>query len=152
MPESAPLARKALAFVVRREPEQKPTLLVYQHLDSPELPWRLPGGGLHADESPEAGLLRELREEVGDYLFQIVRKLGIQRYYKHFTSRNVERHDFLVRAGPMPNHFVHQDRDPDVQVEEFMRFQWLGMDSLDLIDDEHQGVLIPSYVPEWFQQ
>ncbi len=150
MSENAPLAQKAIAFVVRRDPDGKPTLLVYQHLDSPELPWRLPGGGLHEGKSPEAGLLRELREEVGDYPFQIVRQLGIQCYYKQFTSRNVERHDFLVRADPMPEHFVHQDRDPDVQVEEFMRFQWLSIESLDLIDSEHRVVITSDYVPELF--
>lgn len=27
--------------------------------------WRLPGGGLKADEDPQAGMLRELREEIG---------------------------------------------------------------------------------------
>ena len=145
-----PLARKAVGFVVRRQPDSKPTLLVWQHVDKPQLSWRLPGGGLQHGEGAEVGLLRELREEVGDYPFRVVRKLGIQRYFKRQTRRNVERHDFLVYAGQMPDQFVHQDRDPDLQTEEFMRFQWLGIDALQHIDPEHREVIRIDYVPELF--
>ncbi len=41
------------------------TVLVQRHVYRHQYPWGLPSGFLNAGESPEAGALRELREEVG---------------------------------------------------------------------------------------
>ena len=40
-------------------------ILMLRHVFHPVTPWDLPGGWLERDESPEDGVLRELREETG---------------------------------------------------------------------------------------
>ena len=57
----------------------------------PEPVWVTPGGGLHAGESAEEGLLRELREETGQERFEI----GPQVWARTFT---IEHAGISVRA------------------------------------------------------
>ncbi|ACZ41536.1 NUDIX hydrolase [Thermobaculum terrenum ATCC BAA-798] len=45
------------------DPENR--ILLFRHTYHPGGMWTLPGGHLHIGESPEAGLIRELREESG---------------------------------------------------------------------------------------
>jgi 8-oxo-dGTP diphosphatase len=45
--------------------DDKGRILVLEHTYRKKTPWGLPGGWLHADESPERGLRREVFEETG---------------------------------------------------------------------------------------
>ncbi len=112
-------------------------VLVFRRAKDPllERPWQFPQGGLHKGESPEAGLLRELEEEIGtgdaellarapepiryDYPADVVRKLKAEGS-KLARFRGQEQHWFLarLRGGTDRIHFEHQPR-------EFDAFRWV---------------------------
>ncbi len=142
---------KAVAFVVRPQPDGARELLVYTWLDAPDDALRLPGGTLQAGETPETALLRELREEVGAFQFSIVRKLGVQRYFKSFIGKNVERHDFLVSVDEaLPDGFEHADPDIPAGEPNVIQLHWIGSSQLEQIDEEHRASINAAYVPEFF--
>jgi len=58
----APRSRVGVVGVIL-DPERR--VLLAHHLFRPAEPWGLPGGWLHRRETPEEGLARELREELG---------------------------------------------------------------------------------------
>src|SRR5947208_1135140 len=102
------LSRKVCAYVLRGTDVKTPRLLVLSFAANPTLPRRLPGGTLFDDEDPVEGVLRELAEETGLEGLPISRKLGVRRYYKQYTKRNVERHDYLLWApDDSPERFTH---------------------------------------------
>lgn len=57
-----PRHRIGVVVVVMNESEQ---VLMLRHVFHPYTPWGLPGGWLDRQESPETGVLRELKEETG---------------------------------------------------------------------------------------
>jgi 8-oxo-dGTP pyrophosphatase MutT (NUDIX family) len=68
----------------------------------------VPGGGVEEGEAPEDAVLRELFEEAGMTALPVVRRLGIQRYYKPYTQRFIERYDYLFCApSDAPNRWQH---------------------------------------------
>ncbi|MFI5399682.1 MAG: NUDIX domain-containing protein [SAR324 cluster bacterium] len=98
-------------------------------------PWQFPQGGLHKNEAPEPGLLRELKEEIGTANVEIVRRLArpIRYVYPPAVARQLERerlkmtrfrgqeqHWFLVKLlGKTSDiHFNHEPR-------EFCGFRWV---------------------------
>lgn len=100
-----------------------------------ERPWQFPQGGLHKGEAPEAGLLRELEEEIGtadaellgrapepiryDYPPGVTRKLKAEGS-KLARFRGQEQHWFLarLRGGTERIHFDNLPR-------EFDAFRWV---------------------------
>lgn len=146
------LAVKAIAFVMRQRVIGLPQILVYRWRDAPELPWRIPGGTVKAAESPKEAVLRELAEEVGEYSFAIIRQLGIQRYYKAFIARDVERHDFLVIGDTgIPDAFLHVDPDITAGEPNVMELKWVTAEALHEIDPEHAEAITETYIPELFE-
>ncbi len=144
------VVRKAVAFIVRPQQDGTPELLVYTWLDAPDDALRLPGGTLQAGETPEVALLRELSEEVGAFQFSIVRKLGVQRYFKSFIGKNVERHDFLVSVDEaLPDGFQHADPDIPAGEPNVMQLHWIVPSQLDQVDEEHRAAINAAYVPEF---
>ncbi|HSH18687.1 MAG TPA: NUDIX hydrolase [Candidatus Saccharimonadales bacterium] len=62
--------------------------------------WALPGGGLHAGEDPQAGLMREVREETSIDVGGPVRKLGTEPYAHH--GFRYQCHYFAARLPDKP--------------------------------------------------
>jgi 8-oxo-dGTP pyrophosphatase MutT (NUDIX family) len=147
---TAQVARKVAAFVIRKAANGRAQLLVYVPDDPPTLSPRVPGGSVEEGESPEAAVVRELREETGMEL-PIVRRLGIQRYYKTYTQRFVERYDYLFRA-PVDerDRWQHKVVGTGGDAGDTLSLSWLDHGSLQSIDEEHRAVLTPSYLPELF--
>lgn len=145
------MQKKALAFILQPSSAGVPQLLFHSFTDSPDLPWRLLGGGVDAEESPEQALFRELEEETGLTHLTIVRKLGIQLYYKPYIQDNVERHDFLLRPQtPLPNSWSHTITGSGGDAGDIFDFHWLTADAKQAIDPEHGRYLTPEYIPEFF--
>jgi len=98
MTHGSELVKKAAAFVLREDQRGHYQLLICSIASKPHVESRVPGGNLNHNESIEDALFRELFEESGLDEIKIIRKLGVDLYYKEYISSNVERHDFLMLA------------------------------------------------------
>lgn len=99
------------------------SVLLLEHVFRPDSGWGLPGGFLTAGEQPEAGLRREIREEIGielqDVELLFARSLGrLLQVEIHFRARAV--------GIPRPNSF------------EIKQAQWFTRNALppDLSEDQ----------------
>jgi 8-oxo-dGTP diphosphatase len=84
--------RPRVSAAVLRDEGREVLMVKHRRPDGTEY-WQLPGGGLLPDESPEAGVLRELHEET-NLAGQVVRFLFMIPY-KYGTSTT-----FLVEIDP----------------------------------------------------
>jgi len=154
LPLASEPQRKVIAFILRRTATGRDRLLVHTFLMQPELPWRAPGGGVHGGETPEAALGRELAEEAGlEHLpeLAIVRKLGVQRYFKPYLAADVERHDYLLRVGPAaPERWTQRVGGDGGDAGELFGYHWIDADAVVLMDKEHGAYVRPDYIPELF--
>ena len=144
-------SRKAFAYLLRRNSYGAPQLLVLSFALDSTMPLRLPGGTLHDGEDPFAGLIRELREEVGLGNVSVIRKLGIRRYYKEYIRADVERHDYLLQAPEgLPESFSHVVQGEGGDAGEVFDYRWISSEELDRVDWEFRKAMTPDYIPEFF--
>jgi len=113
-------------------------VLVFRRVDATLQPhvWQFPQGGLDAGEAPEAGLLRELVEEIGTGDVEVLASLPQPVRYAYppeiqaaLSAKDPEKakyqgqaqHWFLVhlRGGTSSIHFDHQP-------QEFDAFRWVS--------------------------
>jgi 8-oxo-dGTP pyrophosphatase MutT (NUDIX family) len=101
------LVQKVAAYVTRRK-NGRFELLVFRHVDFPDLGMQVPAGTIEPAESPEAAVIRELEEECGLKAKEPI-KLGEYLFFKTYSQQYQHRHVF----------HLHQDRDlPDSWVHE----------------------------------
>ncbi len=142
---------KALAYILQPQQDGTPQLLFHQFDELPHYPLRLPGGGVETSETPLEALYREIEEEIGLTDLIMMRKLGVQRYYKPFIQDDVERHDYLLRPKsrlPESWSFVVQGEGDDAGDQH--NYLWLTAESRQPIDPEHGEYLTADYIPEFF--
>lgn len=87
--------------------------------------WGVPCGKLEPGESPEDGVLRELKEETG-LLGQVVRKVGESSFLSEYQGREIKnwQDNYLVR--PLSRHIVLPEPD--------QRYAWLTPAELTSVD------------------
>lgn len=93
--------------------------------------WDFPGGGLNEDETPETGILRELKEELGSDNFIIVSQspinikfewpqeaidAGFRKHGKYW--RGQEKYQFIVK-------FIGNVADLKLQEDEIKKIKWV---------------------------
>jgi ADP-ribose pyrophosphatase YjhB (NUDIX family) len=147
--------RKVVAFILRRNTERAVELLLHSFLTNPVLPMRLLGGGVEDEETFEEGLWRELQEETGLRDLRLVRRLGVQRYFKPHIQADVERHDFLLFAPDFtPDYWEFVVAGDGNDAGDTFGLQWVGASDLATvkIDEEHQPFITPDYLPELFAE
>ncbi len=145
------LKRKAVAFAIRNRPNQQPELLVMRFHDMPDMPFRFPGGSVEPGEIPETGMARELLEEAGIKDFRLVRKLGIQHYFKSRFRVHVERHDYLIQVPENTrDHFEHRVRGDGADAGDTFVYSWITADQVQELHDEYRDDLTAEYIPEWY--
>ena len=143
--------QKVTAFILRSTPAGSRQILLHAFATAPELPLRLPGGGVDPGETPLQALWRDLAEETGLTTLRLERRLGVQAYYKPFIGAHVARHDFLLWAaeGTLDT-WEHSVTGAGADAGDRFRLLWRDPGSLHGIDDEHRPFIIPAYVPELF--
>ncbi|MDQ1025273.1 8-oxo-dGTP diphosphatase [Streptomyces umbrinus] len=89
------------------------------------LVWGVPCGKLEPGESPEDGVLRELKEETG-LLGEVVRKVGESSFVSEYQGHEIKnwQDNFLVK--PLSWHITLQKPD--------QRYVWLSPAELDSVD------------------
>ncbi len=75
--------------------------------------WKLPGGEIEDNESPEAALIREFEEELNISGISITRKIA--EFPLNFKGRNFYFHSYLVEIAQDPSKTFDEDN---------LQFEW----------------------------
>lgn len=121
--------QRAVAFVT--DPSGR--LLVFEHVDV-DAGTQVPGGGIHAGESAEAAVLRELAEESGIGSAVVVRKLG-EAWHRAETGtvpagleEQVQHAFHLALPGPpRDERWEWAERSGGDVVEHGFAFRWISL-------------------------
>lgn len=144
------LKRKVFGFIIQQNEEGDRSLLVYHCV--PGVQYRFVGGNVDEGEELIEALYREIYEESGLEELTLVKKLGVQNYYKEFIDANVERHDYLL----VPNKYLPQGWEHKCSGEggdhgEVFRYQWITSNELDQIDIEFRNHVREEYKQDIFE-
>lgn len=101
------LVQKVAAYVTRRKNDRF-ELLVFRHVDFPDLGMQVPAGTIEPAESPEAAVIRELEEESGLKVEDPI-KLGEYLFFKTYSQQYQHRHVFhLHQDSNLPDSWMHE--------------------------------------------
>ena len=140
--------QKVYGYFIKYNEKGEAQLLVFT---APDLSWRFPGGTVEPGEDLAEGLRRELREETGITQFDILRPLGMHRYYKSNVNKHVERHDYLLKAlKPLPAQFSFNVLGGGEDAGSLFAYHWMSVEDIEQLDWEFKEYVTPGYIPEFF--
>lgn len=146
------IIRKVGAFVVRRPTGDGPAeLLLFTHVDSPDVSIQIPGGGIEPGEKPVMAALRELREEAGIGPLPVIRALGMSEMTSMVQpGAVVRRHCFLFDGAGLPDHWIHtvtgQGEDCALRFE----YRWHRIATNFALWRDLNFFLTPKHIPELY--
>lgn len=121
---------------------KKDKFLLIQNNDWLENWWKFPQGGVSDKESIEKAALRELREELGNDKFKIIKKSKITNQYD-WNSKSLEIAKYKWR-GQIQHYllveFIGEEEDIDIDLQEIRQYKWVGIDEIwENIDHEDKN-------------
>ncbi len=141
---------RAIALILQKR-NGMPRLLAQSFVADPSIAWRFPGGSIKNSETVEEGLLREILEESRIGNLSLIRKLGVEQYYKPYPRRFFGRHDYLFEAlQELPDTWEQIVCGAVSDAGSTFQFQWIGPDKIYRIDFELQKFLDYQHLPEFF--
>ena len=140
---------KVAAFIIRQS-AQGPELLVFAHVDFPEVPVQVPGGTVESGESPEIALHREIEEECGLRGLSIIRNLGVSYFFWTAINDEIERHCFVLQAPDgTPENWQHLVGGAGEDEGLAFAYSWVKVENLKL-GGGLDKFLSPEFIPELY--
>jgi len=88
-------------------------LLVFDHLHFPEAGTQVPGGTLEPGEDPDAGVMREAREETGLDGLRMCARLGeVDRVFPELGQVHHRHYYHLICDSVPPERWCHDEMNP----------------------------------------
>jgi len=139
---------KVGAFVVRARAGRPHELLLFTHIDFPDAPIQIPGGGIEPGESPEAAVGRELREEAGLTGLPLMRRLGVSEH--PWQNTLLRRHCYVFAGDGLPEHWVHTVSGNGEDHQLRFEFRWHVITADFKLSGDLGLFLKPAYLPELY--
>lgn len=119
--------KKVLAYVTRFKNNEL-EVLVFEHVHFPEAGIQVPAGTLQANESPEAGALRETEEEVGLKFANTKKYLGEFEYHHRDREELHLRNVFEIKADlSIEDSWIHTVKSHDEDDHLQFKCYWLPL-------------------------
>lgn len=120
--------KKAVIYVLRK---QKSVLevLVFDHIEFPDVNPQVPSGTVEQDELPVAAAKRELFEESGLKPAHEFNFLGSYDYFKSHLNQMQERHHFAVSGKGLLNEWTHSVSGSGNDKDLKFKFYWLPVET-----------------------
>lgn len=151
MTNSRNVVIKAAAYVLKADQDGMYKLLICSIASKPHVEARVPGGNIEPNENIREALFRELEEESGLKELKIIRKLGVDKYYKDYISSNVERHDYLLLAPTeTPDNWEHSGTGHGGDRGTVFIYKWISSNELNELTQELRTHITSERVPELF--
>jgi 8-oxo-dGTP pyrophosphatase MutT (NUDIX family) len=139
--ETCKVKNKVLAYILRPT-NTGPELLVFAHRDYPEAGLQVPGGTLDEDEDPQAGVLREVKEEAGLENFTEVKLLGEIDYVATEKKEIHHRYFFqLTYREACATAFAHTVSAGDEDEGLVFLYRWVPLSDWPALAGEQGGML-----------
>lgn len=121
---------------------KKDKFLLIQNNDWQENWWKFPQGGVDNKENIEKAALRELKEELGNDKFRIIKKSKITNKYD-WNSKSLELSGYKWR-GQIQHYllvkFTGKEGDIRIDPQEIRQYKWVGLDEIwENIDHENKN-------------
>ncbi|MNR90296.1 RNA pyrophosphohydrolase [compost metagenome] len=140
-------------FVIRKRSGLTAELLLFTHVDHPEAPIQIPGGGIEPDEDPLLAAQRELEEESGLSGLPLIRYLGVSEADSPSVAKTlIRRHCYLFDGAGLPEHWVHTVAGTGVDLGLRFDYRWHAITpSFKLVNDLGY-FLNPIAIPELYER
>lgn len=139
---------KVGAFVVRAREGRPHELLLFTHVDYPDAPIQIPGGGIEPGEDPDAAVRRELREEAGLTGLPMMRKLGVS--VCTWEDRKLFRHCYVFDGRGLPEAWVQVVSGHGEDQNMRFAYAWQAIDRDFTLSGDLGFFLTPQYLPELY--
>jgi GrpB-like predicted nucleotidyltransferase (UPF0157 family)/8-oxo-dGTP pyrophosphatase MutT (NUDIX family) len=122
-PAQAQPVRKAVIYALKNA--DSPQVLVFDHVQYPEVSPQVPAGTVDPNETPAEGAHREFLEETGFQLTNPLTFLGSYVFYKPQSGQFHERFCFAIRGDGLPESWTHEVTGTGEDQKLAFRYYWL---------------------------